>query len=487
MALLPSKERPRTTRCCCGAASGRGAAAGPAAGPRPTQARNGRVRPPPLGGLPPAPLSTFSTPDSMPVVVHRERGQVPPRVGPGGTLRALVAASLVASPGPGGQGGPAAAAPRSRPPQGSLERRLAQLIDVPPFDRAPGGVYAVDDGGRVLYQRTADRLFVPASNTKLVVTAAALALLPADYRVRTSLYPNGVVAAGVLEGDLVFYGRGDPTFYAGCYGVDTLATGVCDSTFTALDAIADSLRSKGLRRITGKLVGDGSYFEPKLIHPGWNAFDLNAWYAAPVSGLGFHGNSMDFTIAPGDAVDRPPVITLSPDLGLISFENRARTGPPDSNSTIEDNFYRAPGTWDIWAVGRVALGRPPWTVSVALPDPNFYAARALAFALQRKGVSIEGGATSTTDSLAYRTGPGPPRPTRRAGEAARGHGLRGPGAGEDRQHQSREQPLRLHRAARRAYHHLQRAGEQPRRVVFADAGADRLGDRGDWEDQMRKT
>src|SRR2546425_13059391 len=126
----------------------------------------------------------------MPVVVHRERGQVPPRVGPGGTLGALVAASLVASSGLAAQGRPAAASPRSRPLQGSLERRLAQLIDVPPFDRATWGVYAVDDRGRVLYQRNADRLFVPASNTKLVVTAAALALLPADYRVRTSLYAN---------------------------------------------------------------------------------------------------------------------------------------------------------------------------------------------------------------------------------------------------------------------------------------------------------
>src|SRR2546422_7784414 len=153
----------------------------------------------------------------MPVVVHRERGQVPPRVGPGGTLRALVAASLVASSGLGAQGGPAAASPRSRPLQGSLERRLAQLIDVPPFERATWGIYAVDDRGRVLYQRNADRLFVPASNTKLVVTAAALALLRADYRVRTSLYANRVVAAGALPGGLRFHGRGGPTFYPGRY------------------------------------------------------------------------------------------------------------------------------------------------------------------------------------------------------------------------------------------------------------------------------
>src|SRR2546428_13462220 len=76
------------------------------------------------------------------------------------------------------------------------------------------------------------------------------------------------------------------------------------------------------------------------------------------------------SIAPGDAVDRPPVITLSPDLGLISFENRARTGPPDPNSPIEANFYRAPATWGNWAEARAALGRPPGPGSVPLPQPN---------------------------------------------------------------------------------------------------------------------
>src|SRR5256886_10547964 len=60
--------------------------------------------------------------------------------------------------------------------------------------------------------------------------------------------------------------RGDPTWSERCFSVDTLAPGACDSAFTAIDAIADSVRARGIRRITGKLVGDGSYFEPTLIH-----------------------------------------------------------------------------------------------------------------------------------------------------------------------------------------------------------------------------
>src|SRR5437667_750176 len=310
-------------------------------------------------------------------------------------LASLTISSTLAAQAPGGP-------PRTTPLRGSLERRLAQLLDVPPFERATWGLYVVDDRARVLYQRNADRFAVPASNTKLVVTAAATVLLPPDYRVTTSLYVNGRVDAGVLHGDLVLYGRGDPTWSARCYSVDTLAPGACDSAFTAIDAIADTIRARGIRRISGRVVGDGSYFEPTLIHYAWNAWDLNWWYAAPASGLGFHDNSVDFHVAPGAAVDQPPVITWSPDLALFTFENRARTVPPDSGSTIGDNFFRKPGTWDIWAEGTVALGRKPWRESFALPDPSLYAARAVAASLLKNGVAIEGGAASTIDSLAYR-------------------------------------------------------------------------------------
>src|SRR6185503_19892887 len=140
-----------------------------------------------------------------------------------------------------------------------------------------------------------------------------------------------------------------------------------------------------------------------MIHYGWYAWDLTWWYAAPVSGLGFHDNSVDFLIDPGPAVDAPPVIVWSPDLGLITFENRARTVAAESASTIGDNFFRTGGGSSIRAEGTVALGRKTRVESVALPDPNLYAARALTAALARRGVAVEGGAVGTADSLAYRT------------------------------------------------------------------------------------
>src|SRR5437879_11688394 len=172
-------------------------------------------------------------------------------------MRKLILASLTISSTLGAQSR-APAPPRTRPLRGSLAQRLTTLLDQPPFDRASWGVFVQDDGGRVLYPRNADRFAVPASNTKLVVTATAAVLLPPGYRVRSSLYVSGRVQAGVLDGDLVLYGRGDPTWSQRCFGVDTLAAGACDSTFTGAHRLADSLAAGRIRRRTRRWFGGES-------------------------------------------------------------------------------------------------------------------------------------------------------------------------------------------------------------------------------------
>jgi serine-type D-Ala-D-Ala carboxypeptidase/endopeptidase (penicillin-binding protein 4) len=283
----------------------------------------------------------------------------------------------------------------------SLARRIDSRMDAPPFNRQFWGVALVDEGGRLLYGRNQDRLFIPASNTKLVVSAVASALLPPDWKVKTSLY-GGPVVNGVLQGDLVLYGRGDPTIGRRCYATDSTLAGVCDTDPLArLRQLVDTLRAKGVRAITGAVVGDGSYFETTLVHPNWEAFDLNWWYAAPVSGLGFHDNSVDFLWGPGPAPGTPAVITMNPNLGDIAFENRTVTVAPGGESDIGDRFFRNPGTLQIWAEGTVALDNPPQTESFALPDPGLYAARALRQVLAEAGISVLGATRSTTDSTAY--------------------------------------------------------------------------------------
>src|SRR6188472_2118303 len=85
----------------------------------------------------------------------------------------------------------------------SLTKRLDRRLDAPPFDRAFWGVAVVDAKGKLVYGRNQHRLFTPASNAKLVVSAVGAALLPPELTVRTSLYAAGPITGGELEGDLV--------------------------------------------------------------------------------------------------------------------------------------------------------------------------------------------------------------------------------------------------------------------------------------------
>lgn len=283
-----------------------------------------------------------------------------------------------------------------------LGAKLDARLDAPPFRSTIWGVAVLDQNGRSLYARNADRLFIPASNTKLVVSAVAAALLPPSWTVKTSLYAAGPVDGSTLRGDLVLYGRGDPTFSQRCYATDSTLAGACETDpFARLRVLADSLKVRGIRTVTGDIVGDGSYFEPRMVHPSWEAFDLNWWYAAPVSGLDFNDNSINIIWGPGPAEDAPAAIRFEPSLGEISLENRTRTVAAGGVTDIADRIFREPGTLRLWAEGTVAIDKPQRTDYFALPDPNWFAARAMRQVLNEQGIAVLGQVRSTTDSMKY--------------------------------------------------------------------------------------
>ena len=282
----------------------------------------------------------------------------------------------------------------------SLPAAVAKLVDRPPFDRGIWGIVLRDQNGRILYGRNADKLFIPASNTKLLATVTASALLGADFTVKTSVYPGGPVSDGVLHGDLVLYGRGDPTFSQRCYATDTTLAGVCDTDpLIRFRALADSLLAHGIHVITGDLVGDGSYFPGPLVNGDWSVYDLNWWYAAPVAALGFNDNSINITHGPASTAGAPTLISFWPDFGNISLENRSVTSPAATRQTID--FFREPGTDHLWAEGEIPLEGPQRTEYFAVSDPNLFAARAFRAALAERGIAVLGTTRSTLDSTLY--------------------------------------------------------------------------------------
>ncbi|MGB7212564.1 MAG: D-alanyl-D-alanine carboxypeptidase/D-alanyl-D-alanine-endopeptidase [Gemmatimonadales bacterium] len=285
----------------------------------------------------------------------------------------------------------------------SLQKRLDRRLAVSPWDRNLWGIAVIDDHGTLRYGRDQDRLFIPASNTKLLVTSVASALLPPDWTVKTSVYAAGPIANGVVSGDLILYGRGDPTLGRSkrCYSIDTTVAGACDTDpYVELRQLADSLKAHGITAVQGDLVGDGSYFEPEMVNPWWEGYDLNWWYAAPVTGLAFNDNSVDIRWAPDTVRGGPALLSISPLVGDLTLENRTRTRADSTPTTID--FFRTPGTLALWAEGDVNRTSRGGLESFAMPDPNLFAARAFRQVLAEDGISVLGTTRSTTDSLEYR-------------------------------------------------------------------------------------
>ena len=165
------------------------------------------------------------------------------------------------------------------PPVVRLRRSIDSLVAQPKFRNAHFGILIVDPAsGDTLYSRNASKVMMPASNMKILTGAVALAQLGPDYRYTTRFATRGKISRGVLKGDLVVIGNGDPTVS------DRMRKG---DAMNALRDIGDSLRAHGITRIEGKLVPGGDAFPGTNYGYGWEMGYLDDYYAAPVDELNY--------------------------------------------------------------------------------------------------------------------------------------------------------------------------------------------------------
>src|SRR5215204_1688602 len=173
------------------------------------------------------------------------------------------------------------------------------------------------DTGKVLFEENATKLLRPASNMKIYTVAAALDRLSPDYRFSTSVYANTRPdASGVVHGDLIIYGRGDPTIAARFNNGDY---------FKAIDDLAARIVAAGVKRVEGDLVGDESYFVGPKYGAGWEWEDLTWYYGAEVTPLTVNDNALDLFVKPGLAVGQPALITTGPPDPLLTVVNKVVT------------------------------------------------------------------------------------------------------------------------------------------------------------------
>jgi serine-type D-Ala-D-Ala carboxypeptidase/endopeptidase (penicillin-binding protein 4) len=148
------------------------------------------------------------------------------------------------------------AAATARPDAAPIATRLARALSVPHVRPSRSGAVAVELAkGRTVFARHQSLALVPASNEKLAVAFAALALLGPTYRIDTAVYGEGELVHGTWVGDLVLKGFGDPTLTRG-----------------DLRALAFQLRAGGIRRIIGGIEADESFFDSRRTGPGWKPY-----------------------------------------------------------------------------------------------------------------------------------------------------------------------------------------------------------------------
>jgi D-alanyl-D-alanine carboxypeptidase/D-alanyl-D-alanine-endopeptidase (penicillin-binding protein 4) len=262
-----------------------------------------------------------------------------------------------------------------------LQNRIAAHIDQSRFAQAQWGIKIVSlDSGKTLFERNANKLMKPASNTKMYTAALALDRLGEDYRIKTSFYAHSKPDPdGTLKGPLVVYGRGDPSF----------SSRFCDGNYdAALAPAVDAIVAAGVKRIDGGLVGDESYFSGPPFGNEWTWDDLQEYYGASVSALTYQDNVIDLQFNPGNAVGDPCQIVTLPETTYMIFSNRTTTTASEGRAHFQ--IYRPLAQNVTYVHGQAPLEAKTQTDAVSVDNPALWFVTMLKQALVKRGVEITG-------------------------------------------------------------------------------------------------
>jgi len=274
------------------------------------------------------------------------------------------------------------AAPVSKKSVATGSSDLASRIDSV-IEESNGGarwgisVISMADGSTV-YERNGDKLFTPASNMKIYTTGVALDLLGVDYRWRTSVYANSQPdASGRVRGDLILYGRGAP---------DLIASSK-DENRGSLATLADDLYARGVRSVTGNVIGDESYFRGDPLGDGWQWTDLQWYFGAEASALSINGNEVDINFVPASKGES--TVRSSDTEGYVTVQNRISAAPDSSaRSTIGVHRGLSDNNIEVW--GEFAPGSKGFGARLSVHKPALWAAKLFGRALKTRGIQVDG-------------------------------------------------------------------------------------------------
>jgi serine-type D-Ala-D-Ala carboxypeptidase/endopeptidase (penicillin-binding protein 4) len=293
--------------------------------------------------------------------------------------RGLVAfaAAVAATAGLVGQSAGAPAAVQQVQATG-LQQQLDTLLSDARFQGSQVGLVVRDaTTGETLYDRNGTTRLLPASNTKLFSSTAAMHTLGAGFRFHTDVLATAQVKGGKLRGDLYLKGFGDPT--------------ALESDYVAL---AQQVAAAGIKRVDGNVIADDTYFDAQRLGDSWAWDDEPFYYNAQISALTLAPNTdYDSGTAiveslPGAKVGAPVKLKVVPATGVIKLVNTAKTGAAGSANTL--SIERDHGTNVVRITGSVPADDTVGQEWVTVWEPALYAADVFRRALTAQGVRVDG-------------------------------------------------------------------------------------------------
>ncbi len=277
--------------------------------------------------------------------------------------------------------------------QAALAAKIQAVISRPVFAHSNFGIEFLDlQTGEVLYSLNADKMFVPASTTKLLTEGTVLAKL-GDYRFHTFIYRTGPIdKQGTLKGDLILVASGDPNLSNRIQPDGTLAFVDHDHSYqgpalpgdplTVFREMAKQVAAKGIRKVEGNAYVDASLMPDGQREGGTEVV---------LSSIIVNDNVVDIAGKPGAKPGDPVLLAVSPETSYLHFTNKIVTGAADSKPSLDASnpMPHGDGSVEVVLTGNIPLGAETQTGAYPVPSPTLFATAALRKSIAEAGVEIK--------------------------------------------------------------------------------------------------
>lgn len=267
-------------------------------------------------------------------------------------------------------------------------QNLGSVIENAPNQEAFWSVTVRDHQGYILEKHNSDKVIIPASNQKLVTTAALLDHFGADYQFKTVIYGEGSLSEGTWDGDLIIVGSGDPSISGDLYD---------GNRYHVFESYVRQLKEAGIQRINGKLIADVSLFDEQVYPKGWDWYDFSFYYAVQVSPLSFNNNTVDLEVFADGNIGDTPRITWFPDsTDYVTFINQQVITHPN---TEYDEYYRRELGGNTITLGSTLPQGYYEDESLSVNDPPVYFLHSFRNYMAENGIEVEGELEVSYDGL----------------------------------------------------------------------------------------